>query len=545
MKINGATVMIPTVYNPSEMRSDVTGKVVRFLQNDGDTVEKDQPYVEVEAMKMIMAIKATESGVINHNMSPGSIISAGDLIASLKLKDPSKVKQITKFSGRLDMIQIPPGMTMEDAKEALALSIDGYENNYNAALKVYLTGNKVEDIVKYFAELLGKFLAVEAQFDGQEEGAVVGQLAKTNKDSLTGIVPTLIAHRQVKMRSSCVQAILRELEFFSERFPGFSLSDIPGELSAALTGLSKLSNPIFGELNLKANQIMDIASMPPFKVRLEALKAELLKSSADLKALSKQPNLAVSVDLLTVLFSDSDVKVRKSAMEAYLRRVYRAQCIKTLTIDEDGGVLTATWTFTSRDNANDASERSGFMAMLPKFGDINSLMPGVLTKATGVLKKGQMVEPINVLHIGFSQFTGSEDDNAIIAEKVIQSYVPQITAMGVRSANLLLVNPGSKVTYFNYYAQQNFKEDLVSRNMRPTMPQLLEISRLAQNHNVIRMPTVNRNSFLFLGTEKTVGIKTKEPQQVVFLRSISNSDMTRYGYNHSITPYIFSQTINY
>ena len=57
MKINGATVMIPVVYNPSELRSDVTGKIVRFLQQDGDVVEKDKPYVEVEAMKMIMAIK--------------------------------------------------------------------------------------------------------------------------------------------------------------------------------------------------------------------------------------------------------------------------------------------------------------------------------------------------------------------------------------------------------------------------------------------------------------------------------------------------------
>ena len=31
--------------------------------------------LQVEAMKMIMAIKSTESGVINHNLSPGSIIS--------------------------------------------------------------------------------------------------------------------------------------------------------------------------------------------------------------------------------------------------------------------------------------------------------------------------------------------------------------------------------------------------------------------------------------------------------------------------------------
>lgn len=108
------------MFNPSELRSDVTGKVVRFLQQDGEQVDKDQPYVEVhsfltldvslsfsllsfsqvEAMKMIMAIKATESGVITHNLSPGSILSAGDLIASLKLKDPSKVKQISTFAGR-------------------------------------------------------------------------------------------------------------------------------------------------------------------------------------------------------------------------------------------------------------------------------------------------------------------------------------------------------------------------------------------------------------------------------------------------------------
>eukprot|EP01037_Dinobryon_pediforme_P023559 gene23559-25046_t len=90
MKINGVTVMIPTVYNPSELRSDVTGKIVRFLHQDRDFVEKNEPYVEVEAMKMIMSFKATESGTIRHNLSPGSIISAGDLIANLTLLDPSK-----------------------------------------------------------------------------------------------------------------------------------------------------------------------------------------------------------------------------------------------------------------------------------------------------------------------------------------------------------------------------------------------------------------------------------------------------------------------
>ena len=108
MKINGATIMIPPVYNPSELRSDVTGKVVRFLQQDGDKVEKDQPYVEVEAMKMIMALKAGETGVISHKLQPGAILAPGDLIAGLTLDDPSKVKKIESFSGPMTMLPLLP-----------------------------------------------------------------------------------------------------------------------------------------------------------------------------------------------------------------------------------------------------------------------------------------------------------------------------------------------------------------------------------------------------------------------------------------------------
>jgi biotin carboxyl carrier protein len=91
MVLDGTTVLLPTVYDPSELRTDVTGKIVRYLQDDGAEVQAGQPYVEVEAMKMIMPLKATESGALTRRMSPGSIITAGDLLATLALKDPSKV----------------------------------------------------------------------------------------------------------------------------------------------------------------------------------------------------------------------------------------------------------------------------------------------------------------------------------------------------------------------------------------------------------------------------------------------------------------------
>ena len=54
-----------------------------------------------------------------------------------------------------------------------------------------------------------------------------------------------------------------------------------------------------------------------------------------LNAISKQPDIAVSVDLLVVLMSDTSEAVRKAAMEVYIRRVYRAHCIKSLEIELD------------------------------------------------------------------------------------------------------------------------------------------------------------------------------------------------------------------
>lgn len=123
----------------------------------------------------------------------------------------------------------------------------------------------------------------------------------------------------------------------------YSLTDTYVYFILALTALAGMRNAAFGEVSLKAKQLIDIYATAPFQDRLDALKASLVSSSADLASLALQPNLAVSVDLLTVLFSDPDAKVRKSAVETYLRRVYRASTVKSLDISEINGLMTAKW----------------------------------------------------------------------------------------------------------------------------------------------------------------------------------------------------------
>ena len=544
MKINGVTVMIPTVYNPSEMRSDVTGKIVRFLQQDGEVVEKDKPYVEVEAMKMIMAIKATESGVISHNLSPGSILSAGDLIASLKLKDPSKVKQISTFRERLGIVPAPAALTKEDALERVSLAIDGYEGLESevSLSTIIAAATKVEDVLAVMQTQLAKFLAAETPFQANgaatDDSAVVGALAKANKDKLLTIVPTLLAHKQQKPRVTLALSMLRQLEFLPERFPGFSLSSLPEELKKTLAGVSGLQGTVFGELTLKAKQIMDDSTMPSFASRLDALKAQIMQPGTDLSVLAKQPNIAVSVDLLVVLMSDKEAKVRTAAMEVYVRRVYRAHCIKTMSIAEDSkGVLTASWSFTLRELVEGkAPMRHGYLAMMPQaYSTMSSVLPGVVSAASKVLPKdASYSDPLNVLQIGFTsggadQSAETEDAVAKQAEQALAPLRATFKDMGLRSFNLLIVRPGSKVSYYNYDSESNYAEDVASRNMRPTMPQLLELNRLRENHELTRLPTVGRNAYLYLGKEIVPGVPGKkkvDAPQVLFLRSISLSSDT-------------------
>lgn len=278
MKINGVTVIIPTVYNPSELRSDVTGKIVRYLQQEGEEVAKDQPYVEVEAMKMIMAIKSSESGQIKHNLSPGSVIQAGDLIANLKLKDPSKVKQILNFKDKLNIVPPPPALTLDQAVEKISFAMDGYEQDVESALQVCLmtTDLNVEDVLNFINSELKKYLSVEKFFsEDTDDAIIINNIVKANKDKMISSgIPILIAHKQLKQRSALVLTLLRQLEALPLKFNGFKLNNLSDDIKATLESLSNLHGSGYGEVNLKSKQILQDASIPPFEARLNNLRGK-------------------------------------------------------------------------------------------------------------------------------------------------------------------------------------------------------------------------------------------------------------------------------
>lgn len=101
MNIGGANVIFSPDYDPSSLRTDVAGKLVKRLVADGVQVKKGEAYAEIEVMKMFLPIKVDEAGVINWCINEGAALSAGELLATLELDNPDNVAAVTVFEGDL------------------------------------------------------------------------------------------------------------------------------------------------------------------------------------------------------------------------------------------------------------------------------------------------------------------------------------------------------------------------------------------------------------------------------------------------------------
>jgi acetyl-CoA carboxylase/biotin carboxylase 1 len=509
----------PTIFDPSELRTDVTGKVVRYLQENGDEVREGKPFVEVEAMKMIMPIKASESGKITHNLSPGSVISAGDLLASLELKDPSKVKKILPFEGSLDI----PSVSLEcNAKSAVKNVLAGFKGDPEAAASAFLEGvADIEAASGLVTETLSEFLRVETIFAGKLRDDVVRELTKANSDTLDVVIAESLAHQELKMRTRLILAILRQIETFADRF---GVSQLPDSLLTVVDQLSALKGKMYGEIALATDTIIRQSKVPAFEIRVSELRARLLDSSTDLERLSKSATLSAGVDLLTYLFNDDDALARSTAIEVYVRRIYQGHRIVDLSVGEKDGRLSCNFSFQFSDVQQSKSPvRQGLLTVVPSLDSLTSELPMILddlSAAIGDKPTTMAGVPLNVLHLSVAN--GEYADNASV-ESHLTSEKAKLEALGVRTVNILVPNKKKDPAYYTFPECDGYKENPLRRNMRPTFHHLLELGRLSKNFELERIPAIGKNAQVYIGTEKSERPIRGGPPQVVFARGISFS----------------------
>jgi acetyl-CoA carboxylase / biotin carboxylase 1 len=136
MNVGGKNVVFSPDYDPTVLRTDVAGKLVKKLKPDNAYVKKGEPYCEIEVMKMFMPLKVEESGILKWNVNEGAAISAGDLLASIELDNPDNVAKVSIFSGNLSLpnvattgistAEVTPHLVLRTAIEKLDSAMSGY-----------------------------------------------------------------------------------------------------------------------------------------------------------------------------------------------------------------------------------------------------------------------------------------------------------------------------------------------------------------------------------------------------------------------------------
>merc|ERR1719487_188884 len=88
---------------------------------------------------MIMSLRSTAAGKIQHSLSAGSIVAPGQLLSTLKLKDPSSVQTVQSFSGpyplnrpvRAKSDSSVPGAAVTSLESTLTSHLNGYAISMN------------------------------------------------------------------------------------------------------------------------------------------------------------------------------------------------------------------------------------------------------------------------------------------------------------------------------------------------------------------------------------------------------------------------------
>jgi len=148
--IGNQTCIFEKDNDPSLLRSPSAGKLINFLVEDNGHVNAGQTYAEIEVMKMIMTVTASEAGSVYYIKRPGAILEAGTLIAHLELDDPSLITKAQEYLGQFSAAIAP----------AVPEKLNHLHAKYRNALENTLAGYCLPDPyhLPRLRELIEKFM---------------------------------------------------------------------------------------------------------------------------------------------------------------------------------------------------------------------------------------------------------------------------------------------------------------------------------------------------------------------------------------------------
>mmetsp|Transcript_17848 Transcript_17848/g.40959 ORF Transcript_17848/g.40959 Transcript_17848/m.40959 type:complete len:2358 (-) Transcript_17848:336-7409(-) len=223
MNVAGSNIVFSPDYDPTSLRTDVAGKLVKRLVPDGTRVKKGEAYAEIEVMKMFMPLKVEESGVVEWKANEGAALSPGDLLATLELDNPENVATTTVFHGNMNVEGWGASTRPANAKRphlVLRAAIDALNGAMSGfALGQHEVDEAMEDLSKAVTDSSLPMLEVDEQLS-----------------VLSGRIPA-------KLFES-ISALIRQFEASSEggtkelRFPAAKVLSLLDQHASSLNDLS-------------------------------------------------------------------------------------------------------------------------------------------------------------------------------------------------------------------------------------------------------------------------------------------------------------------
>ena len=102
--IDDQMCMFAADYDPTVIRLTTSGKLVRYLVEDGSHLTAGSPFAEMEVMKMYLPVAVQEAGQIHLTQNEGAQLQAGDIIGRLTLDNPGSVSRAAVYEGKLPVV---------------------------------------------------------------------------------------------------------------------------------------------------------------------------------------------------------------------------------------------------------------------------------------------------------------------------------------------------------------------------------------------------------------------------------------------------------
>jgi len=548
----GITITFPHVRDPSELRSEFNGKVVRYLHADGDSVAEGEAFVELEAMKMIMSLKSTAAGKITKIMAPGAIVSAGQLLATLELADLSKVQTVKTFSGEY-LLSGEEGESPPDKRAALSTA--GPEELFNV-IESCLRGYSLPS---EYAQMGGAVI-VQEMFDkapltkAQELGSkllsifcdnerffatLVGgdetQITARFQGDVEQLLALLQAHDKLATTTEIVAAVLHSLGGFLEGAFGTGTPTLAGPAWLCLEELAKLPKKGgYLEVQVLALQVLELSRTPPTNSSMPELR-QLLTSTArrDLIELANSSHSRGSnylgLDLLVCMFSDADPAIRHKAAEVYLRRLHRgfevleiehveakdvveqtpaAQLHLVISYRHPGvkGKVHKDYAIILKDtDAYDALAKSWVMPG-PEFMKVHIFVARDATThgASALGASPPSFKPRQRAKIATDDSDLEEGNELLRRTSEFASQVgPKVAVKKCSRLNIVIAKAKGKPYYLTYHLQDkgSWEEMSLYRGMRSTFPFFTDLANLQEEYDLQPLK-VGRVHAIFHGTKK-------------------------------------------